>query len=142
MHAIREILLSVPNFCTRSVKSPIEPPPDRGRRIARGRISGGISKHLKSGESSFAALSTAPDSVSIAETDKIATNAGKIDMAVFKPFSTPSKKASYTLILFFRAYMSKNTIKNGKIKAIFSSSLQGGTVAPPQKVRTKAKLMS
>lgn len=92
MHAIFAILLSGPNPDTSSDKRPIEPPPDIGRIIARGSISGGILNSEVTGASADAIRSMAPDAFSIEETDKIATSAGKMDKTVPIPSSTPSIK--------------------------------------------------
>ena len=75
-----------------SVKSPIEPPPDKGRISASGRISGGIFKNAVTGDKKLTNAEIAPEVRSIAVTDKIATSAGRIEMTVFKPSSTPSIK--------------------------------------------------
>jgi len=94
MHAIREILLFAPKFPTNSERRPIDPPPDIGRTIARGRISFGMLKKSVTGDNIAERRSTAPDSRSIAETTKIATRAGKIDRIVINPFSAPSMNES------------------------------------------------
>ena len=92
IHAILAILLSGPKSVTSSDKSPIEPPPDIGRIIARGRISDGILRMFVTGAKTEAKRSMAPEAFSIAETDKIATSAGKMDKTVPSPSSTPSIK--------------------------------------------------
>lgn len=90
IHAILAILLSGPKPKTSSDKSPIEPPPDIGRIMARGRISDGILKKDVIGDRIDEIKSIAPDDFSIAETDKIATSAGKMEITVLIPSSTPS----------------------------------------------------
>ncbi len=75
-----------------SVKSPSEPPPDRGRISARGRISDGIFKNSVTGATKLHIAEIAPEVRSIAAAERIATSAGKIEITVLNPSSTPSIK--------------------------------------------------
>lgn len=113
MHAILAILLSGPKSFTSSERSPTEPPPDMGRMSARGRISGGILKNEVTGERMDATSSIAPDSVSMADAESIATSAGKIEKTVLTPSSTPFIKAWYTLTFRMSAVQIIRTIKRG-----------------------------
>lgn len=92
IHAIFAIRLSGPKSETSSDKRPIEPPPDIGLIKAKGSISEGILKKDVTGERIDEIRSIAPDAFSICETDKMATSAGKMEMTVFIPSSTPSIK--------------------------------------------------
>ena len=67
------------------------PPPDNGRMMAKGIISGGIRKKSVTGARKEHRASIAPDSFSIADADRMATKGGKMEMTVFIPSSAPSK---------------------------------------------------
>ena len=92
IQAVRAIRLCTPKVFMASVKSPIEPPPDMGRIIAKGRISTGILRILNAGAIRFESASTSPDARSIPAAESMATRAGKIEITVLSPVSTPEIK--------------------------------------------------
>ena len=105
--------LSAPYVFTVSVKSPMDPPPDRGRITASGTISAGISKILVTGVRISVMYSIAPDSRSIADTDNIAISGGIMETTVFNPSSAPAMNRVYAGSRFFRADSSIIIIRHG-----------------------------
>ena len=91
MQAAMAMRLSAPKDARISERSAILPLPDSGRMSAKGIISGGIFKKVVIGERSVQNASIAPDSLSIADRESMATRGGNMEMTVFIPFSAPSK---------------------------------------------------
>lgn len=93
MQAARAMRLSAPYSLTVSVKSPSEPPPEKGRRSARGKISEGMPSFSVKGDKNAEKEAKSPDSLSIADIESTAIMGGRIEINILSPSSAPSKKS-------------------------------------------------
>ena len=93
MQAARAIELSAPYIFTVSVKSPKEPPPEKGRKRARGKISDGMPIFCTAGDKNAVKAAKSPEALSIADIERTAIMEGRIEKMILSPSSAPSRKS-------------------------------------------------